>query len=49
MYVSQIEGAVHEPTFKYRVSVGEIYATGSGQSKKNTPNLRTYTRKTMNN
>ena len=34
MYVSQIEGAVHEPTFKYRVSVGEVYATGSGQSKK---------------
>ena len=30
----QIEGAVHEPTFKYRVSVGEFVATGSGQSKK---------------
>lgn len=30
----QIEGAVHEPTFKCRVSVGEVYATGSGQSKK---------------
>jgi len=29
-----IEGAVHEPTFVYRVSVGEITATGSGQSKK---------------
>ena len=24
----QIEGAVHEPTFKYRVSVGELIATG---------------------
>merc|ERR1739838_394992 len=30
----QIEGAVHEPTFKYRVSVGELLATGCGQSKK---------------
>ena len=30
----QIEGAVHEPTFKYRVAIGEIAATGSGQSKK---------------
>ena len=30
----QIEGAVHEPTFKYRVSVGELIATGCGQSKK---------------
>ena len=30
----QIEGAVHEPTFKYRVSVGDVVATGSGQSKK---------------
>ncbi len=30
----QIEGAVHEPTFKYRVAVGEFVATGSGQSKK---------------
>jgi RISC-loading complex subunit TARBP2 len=30
----QIEGAVHEPTFKYRVTVGEFVATGSGQSKK---------------
>ncbi len=30
----QIEGAVHEPTFKYRVSIGELVATGCGQSKK---------------
>lgn len=30
----QIEGAVHEPTFKYRVSVGDLVATGCGQSKK---------------
>jgi len=30
----QIEGAVHEPTFKYRVTVGEVVATGCGQSKK---------------
>merc|ERR1712018_250334 len=30
----QIEGAVHEPTFKYRVTVGELVATGEGQSKK---------------
>merc|ERR1712018_150388 len=30
----QIEGAVHEPTFKYRVTVGELVATGCGQSKK---------------
>lgn len=30
----QIEGAVHEPIFRYRVSVGELMATGSGQSKK---------------
>lgn len=30
----QIEGQVHEPTFKYRVTVGEFVATGSGQSKK---------------
>lgn len=29
-----IEGAVHEPTFVYRVTVGEITATGTGQSKK---------------
>nr|ARS01459.1 dsRNA binding protein 1 [Artemia franciscana] len=30
----QIEGAIHEPTFKYRVTVGDLVATGSGQSKK---------------
>lgn len=30
----QIEGAVHEPTFKYRVTVGEAVATGCGASKK---------------
>ncbi|KAK2712792.1 hypothetical protein QYM36_011474 [Artemia franciscana] len=30
----QIEGAQHEPTFKYRVSVGDLIATGTGQSKK---------------
>eukprot|EP00092_Neocalanus_flemingeri_P038031 GFUD01041400.1.p1 GENE.GFUD01041400.1~~GFUD01041400.1.p1 ORF type:complete len:356 (-),score=137.13 GFUD01041400.1:30-1097(-) len=30
----QIEGAVHEPTFKYRVTIGQFVATGSGQSKK---------------
>jgi RISC-loading complex subunit TARBP2 len=30
----QIEGAVHEPTFKYRVSVVDLVATGCGQSKK---------------
>jgi len=30
----QIEGAVHEPIFKYRVTVGEFVATGCGQSKK---------------
>jgi len=30
----QIEGAVHEPTFVYRVTVGEFTASGSGQSKK---------------
>merc|ERR1712025_1326440 len=30
----QIEGQVHEPTFKYRVTVGEFVATGCGQSKK---------------
>merc|ERR1712110_1352632 len=29
----QIEGAVHEPTFKYRVTVGEAVATGSGSTK----------------
>jgi len=30
----QIEGQVHEPTFVYRVNVGEYTASGSGQSKK---------------
>merc|ERR1719297_702916 len=30
----QIEGAVHEPTFKYRVTIGDFIATGCGQSKK---------------
>jgi len=25
----QIEGAVHEPTFKYRVTVGDAVATGN--------------------
>ena len=30
----QIEGAVHEPTFKYRVTVGDFVTTGCGQSKK---------------
>ena len=30
----QIEGAVHEPTFKYRVTVGDLVSTGCGQSKK---------------
>merc|ERR1719288_508552 len=30
----QIEGAVHEPTFKYRVTVGDAVATGIGKSKK---------------
>jgi len=29
-----IEGAVHEPTFVYRVSVGELVSNGTGQSKK---------------
>ena len=30
----QIEGNVHEPTFRYRVTVGEAVASGSGNSKK---------------
>ncbi|RXG52294.1 Interferon-inducible double-stranded RNA-dependent protein kinase activator A-like protein A [Armadillidium vulgare] len=30
----QIEGPVHEPTFVYRVTVGEFAANGSGQTKK---------------
>lgn len=31
--IVQQEGAAHEPTFKYRVTVGEAVATGSGSSK----------------
>ncbi|XP_014300222.1 RISC-loading complex subunit tarbp2 isoform X4 [Microplitis demolitor] len=30
----QIEGAVHEPTFRYRVTVADIVAMGTGRSKK---------------
>ncbi|XP_043219329.1 interferon-inducible double-stranded RNA-dependent protein kinase activator A homolog isoform X1 [Amphibalanus amphitrite] len=30
----QVEGAVHEPTFLYRATVGEFVASGQGQSKK---------------
>ncbi|XP_037089722.1 RISC-loading complex subunit TARBP2-like [Pollicipes pollicipes] len=30
----QVEGAVHEPTFLYRATVGEVVASGLGQSKK---------------
>ncbi|XP_059488357.1 RISC-loading complex subunit tarbp2-like isoform X2 [Neocloeon triangulifer] len=30
----QIEGAIHEPTFRYRVTVGEVIAVGTGRSKK---------------
>jgi len=30
----QVEGAVHEPTFLYRATVGEFIASGQGQSKK---------------
>ena len=29
-----MEGAVHEPTFLYRATVGEFVASGQGQSKK---------------
>lgn len=29
-----VEGAVHAPTFMYRVQIGEAVATGTGQSKK---------------
>jgi RISC-loading complex subunit TARBP2 len=29
----QIEGAVHRPTFKYRVTVGDLVAVGSGATK----------------
>ncbi|CAB0018026.1 unnamed protein product [Nesidiocoris tenuis] len=30
----QVEGAIHEPTFRYRVAVGEVLAMGTGRSKK---------------
>lgn len=30
----QVEGAIHEPVFKYRVTVGHAVATGCGLSKK---------------
>lgn len=30
----QVEGEVHQPTFKYRVTVGRTLATGCGHSKK---------------
>ena len=30
----QIEGKVHEPTFRFRVTVGEVVASGNGNSKK---------------
>jgi len=30
----QVEGAIHEPVFKFRVTVGNIVATGCGNSKK---------------
>ncbi|XP_063228322.1 interferon-inducible double-stranded RNA-dependent protein kinase activator A homolog isoform X1 [Bacillus rossius redtenbacheri] len=30
----QIEGAIHEPTFRYRVTVADIVAMGIGRSKK---------------
>jgi len=30
----QVEGAIHEPVFKYRVTVGDSVATGFGNSKK---------------
>ncbi|XP_044008079.1 RISC-loading complex subunit tarbp2-like isoform X2 [Aphidius gifuensis] len=30
----QIEGAVHEPTFRYRVTVADVVAIGTGRSKK---------------
>ncbi|XP_021936441.1 RISC-loading complex subunit tarbp2 isoform X1 [Zootermopsis nevadensis] len=30
----QIEGAIHEPTFRYRVTVSEVVAMGTGRSKK---------------
>ncbi|XP_014228041.1 interferon-inducible double-stranded RNA-dependent protein kinase activator A homolog isoform X2 [Trichogramma pretiosum] len=30
----QIEGAIHEPTFRYRVTVADVVAVGTGRSKK---------------
>ncbi|XP_016839605.1 interferon-inducible double-stranded RNA-dependent protein kinase activator A isoform X1 [Nasonia vitripennis] len=30
----QIEGAIHEPTFRYRVTVADVVAMGTGRSKK---------------
>lgn len=30
----QIEGAIHEPTFRYRVTVADVVALGTGRSKK---------------
>ncbi|XP_024944446.1 interferon-inducible double-stranded RNA-dependent protein kinase activator A isoform X8 [Cephus cinctus] len=30
----QIEGAIHEPTFRYRVTVTDVVAMGTGRSKK---------------
>ncbi|KAL0268045.1 UNVERIFIED_CONTAM: hypothetical protein PYX00_010128 [Menopon gallinae] len=30
----QIEGAIHEPTFRYRVAFGDTVASGTGRSKK---------------
>ncbi|KAI4497706.1 hypothetical protein M0802_007246 [Mischocyttarus mexicanus] len=30
----QVEGVIHEPTFRYRVTVGEVVAIGTGRSKK---------------
>lgn len=30
----QVEGAIHEPTFRYRVTVADVVAMGTGRSKK---------------
>ncbi|XP_015175785.1 PREDICTED: interferon-inducible double-stranded RNA-dependent protein kinase activator A homolog isoform X2 [Polistes dominula] len=30
----QVEGVIHEPTFRYRVTVGDVIAMGTGRSKK---------------
>ncbi|XP_054257545.1 RISC-loading complex subunit TARBP2-like, partial [Macrosteles quadrilineatus] len=30
----QVEGAIHEPTFRYRVTVADVVAMGIGRSKK---------------